>query len=146
VKRTGCPLHPPFSPSLPLTCVTVCHHISTGIYNVILRRFRATIASVEKKLTLHNFTVCFVVTGILHAMRMRHIFVCGRPVYYIFQYYLMKARFSGEKILIEHKTCVLICLQSLSETDFILRSTKRHVIKNVYWYSCKVPIILVRFS
>ena len=33
VKGTGYPLHSPVSPSLPLPCVTVCHHISTGNYN-----------------------------------------------------------------------------------------------------------------
>jgi hypothetical protein len=32
VKSTGYPLHSPASPSLPLRCVTVCHHISTGLY------------------------------------------------------------------------------------------------------------------
>jgi hypothetical protein len=32
VKSTGYPLHSPVSPSLPLPCVTVCHHISTGLY------------------------------------------------------------------------------------------------------------------
>ena len=32
VKSTGYPLHSPVSPSLPLPCVTVCHHISTGFY------------------------------------------------------------------------------------------------------------------
>ena len=32
VKGTGYPLHPPVSPSLPLPCVTVCHHISNGLY------------------------------------------------------------------------------------------------------------------
>jgi len=32
VKSTGYPLHSPVSPSLPLPCVTVCHHISTGRY------------------------------------------------------------------------------------------------------------------
>ena len=32
VKNTGYPLHSPVSPSLPLMCVTVCHHISTGLY------------------------------------------------------------------------------------------------------------------
>jgi hypothetical protein len=32
VKDTGYPLHSPISPSLPLTCVTVCHHISTVLY------------------------------------------------------------------------------------------------------------------
>ena len=32
VTGTGYPLHSPVSPSLPLPCVTVCHHISTGVY------------------------------------------------------------------------------------------------------------------
>jgi len=32
-KGTGYPLHSPVSPSLPLSCVTVCHHISTGVYH-----------------------------------------------------------------------------------------------------------------
>jgi hypothetical protein len=32
VKSTGHPLHSPVSPSLPLQCITVCHHISTGVY------------------------------------------------------------------------------------------------------------------
>jgi len=32
VKSTGSPLHSPVSPSLPLPSVTLCHHISTGLY------------------------------------------------------------------------------------------------------------------
>ena len=32
VMSTGYPLHSPVPPSLPLLCVTVCHHISTGVY------------------------------------------------------------------------------------------------------------------
>jgi len=32
VKGPGYPLHSPISPSLPLPCVTVCHHVSTGLY------------------------------------------------------------------------------------------------------------------
>jgi len=35
VKGTGYPLHSPVSPSLPLPCVTVCHHITTGIYHTL---------------------------------------------------------------------------------------------------------------
>ena len=31
VKGTGYPLHSPVSPSLPLPCGTVCHHISTDV-------------------------------------------------------------------------------------------------------------------
>jgi hypothetical protein len=33
VKGTGYPLHSPVSPSLPLPCVAVFHHISTGLQN-----------------------------------------------------------------------------------------------------------------
>jgi hypothetical protein len=36
VKSTGYTLHSPVSPSLPLPCVTVCHHISIGLYNLYL--------------------------------------------------------------------------------------------------------------
>jgi hypothetical protein len=32
VNSTGYPLHSPVSRSLPLSCFTVCHHISTGVY------------------------------------------------------------------------------------------------------------------
>jgi hypothetical protein len=31
-------LHSPFSPSLPLRCVTVCRHISTGLYSTLQYR------------------------------------------------------------------------------------------------------------
>jgi len=34
VKSTGYSLQSPVSPSLPLPCVTVCHHISTGLYHL----------------------------------------------------------------------------------------------------------------
>jgi len=36
VKSTGYPLHSPVSPSLPLPCATVCHHVSTGLYHHVL--------------------------------------------------------------------------------------------------------------
>ena len=36
VKGTGYPLHSPISPSLPFLCVTMCHHISTGAYQLFL--------------------------------------------------------------------------------------------------------------
>jgi hypothetical protein len=38
VKSTGYPLHSPVSPSLPLPCVIVCHHISTGLYLLMTPR------------------------------------------------------------------------------------------------------------
>jgi len=33
----GYPLQSPVSPSLPLPCVAVCHHVSTGLYYIQLR-------------------------------------------------------------------------------------------------------------
>ena len=39
VKGTGYPLHSPVSPSLPLPCVTMCHHISNAVY--LLRKLHS---------------------------------------------------------------------------------------------------------
>ena len=48
VNGTGYPLHSPFSPSLPLPCVTVCHHISTGVHHFSDER-PASIFTVDAK-------------------------------------------------------------------------------------------------
>jgi hypothetical protein len=37
VKSTGYPLHSPVSPSLPLPCVNVCHHVSTGLCHTVIQ-------------------------------------------------------------------------------------------------------------
>ena len=50
VKGTGYPLHSPVSPSLPLPCVTVCHHISTGLYRPSSIRFASTFTKLHTKL------------------------------------------------------------------------------------------------
>ena len=34
VRSTGYSFHSPVSPSLPLPCATVCHHISSGVYQI----------------------------------------------------------------------------------------------------------------
>jgi len=49
VKGTGYPLNSPVSPSLPLPCVTMCHHISTGLY--ILRN--VTLVLLTNKYIFH---------------------------------------------------------------------------------------------
>jgi hypothetical protein len=46
VKGTGYPLHFPVSPSVPLPCFTVCHHVSTGFYVcLICKMSRVTICA-----------------------------------------------------------------------------------------------------
>jgi len=40
-KGSGYPLHSPVSPSISLPRVTVCHHISTGVYLLCLPLFVA---------------------------------------------------------------------------------------------------------
>ena len=49
VKGTGYPLHSPVSPSLPFPRVTVCHHISTGVYHLDAFQF-LTITFLRMKL------------------------------------------------------------------------------------------------
>jgi len=53
VKCTGCPLHSPVSLSLRLSCVTVCHYISTGFYLCNYQRP----CSVLKMITLTEFSL-----------------------------------------------------------------------------------------
>ena len=47
VKCTGYPLHSPVSPSLPLPRVTVCHHISIGLYSITLKKVDFTEAQLQ---------------------------------------------------------------------------------------------------
>jgi hypothetical protein len=58
VKGTSYPLHSPVSPSLPLPCVTVCHHISTGVYslNFFQRRY-AHVRCLINQYSIHSIWV-----------------------------------------------------------------------------------------
>jgi len=65
VKSTGYPLHSPVSPSLPLPCVTVCHHILTGLY-WYLKHNRSFLIYVIKTNLMHYLSSVYFVTQPLH--------------------------------------------------------------------------------
>jgi hypothetical protein len=89
--------------------------------------------------------VCVLALGIQHAMRRRWFVISGLIGSTIsFHTVSQTARFSGGKKLMDKK-CVLIFLQRLSASFPNLGRTERSKIKNVYWFSCKVHII-VRFN
>jgi len=49
VKGTGYLLHSPVSPSLPLPYVTVCHHVSTGLYPFVTKNLHFELANKQQK-------------------------------------------------------------------------------------------------
>jgi hypothetical protein len=55
------------------------------------------------------------------------------------------ARFSGKKV-VEHKMCVLISLQTSSETFLILRRNEQNMIKSVNSFWCKGSVIFPDFN
>jgi hypothetical protein len=75
-------------------------------------------------------------------MRMCRIVICDLSVSTtFFPHYLIKGTIFEKKVLLKTKCQVWLSLQLLSETFLILRRNERDMIINVYWSSCKVPVI-----
>jgi len=53
-KSTGYPLHSPVSPSLPLPCVTVCHHVSNAVYYTPFAALGTFFETLDVPLTLYT--------------------------------------------------------------------------------------------
>jgi hypothetical protein len=92
------------------------------------------------------YTTCVLISSLmcLHATHMRHIVICVLPRSTIFST-LSHKRHDFRKNVTEHKMCVLIFVQLLSVTFLIVWRNEREMIKIMYWASCKVPVIFVRF-
>ena len=75
---------------------------------------------------------------------MRYIFICSLPArQHFFRLISEKHAFRRNK---KYKVRVLIFQQIFPEKFVILRRTERDMIKNIYWHSCNVSIILLRFE
>jgi len=69
VKGTGYPLHSPVSPSFPVPCVTVCHHVSTGLYNFIFFFNGATARFGHWSLQIVRLQIYLSSASLLHPLR-----------------------------------------------------------------------------
>jgi hypothetical protein len=115
-------------------------------YYVTLSRVLSTIVAVEKQGVLHILSVC--ICSLRYPARNAHASYChlwSAPLYNIFPPYLKNGTIFGEKKLVTTNCVFSFSLQLLSETFLILRGTERDMTENVYQYSCKVTVILVRF-
>ena len=76
-----------------------------------------------------------------------YIVICDLSGCTIFSSHLKRQDFRKKKKVAEHKMCLWrFSIQILYETFLILRRIQRDIIINVQRSSCRVPVILIRFS
>ena len=118
-------------------------------FNVTSRCVRATTVAVEKQLSITYSEYVFLALAIQHAIYMCHIAICGLPRSIgFFPLYLINGMiFEKKKKLLNVKYVFWFSLQRFfpPRNFSLLRTAERDTIINVYWSSCKVPVIHVRY-
>jgi hypothetical protein len=79
VKSTGFPLHSPVSSSLPLPCVTVCHHISTGLYYANNNALKNYLVYITSDIVLHTVLYLHIVSLIQRVFLRYSLFTWDIP-------------------------------------------------------------------
>ena len=85
----------------------------------------------EKAMSIRYCECVFTERNVHEPLRLNNIFL---------HFLINDTIFEKKKIL--NTKCVLNFLWNLSETLLYLRRIERDMIKNVHWFSCKVPVIL----
>ena len=88
-----------------------------------------------KAIHFRNFDSVFVALGTQHEKCVCHV-VCSQIGCTLFYHIIINGTIFEKKKKIEHKMCVLIFSTSVARNISL---------KNVYWSSCKVPVILLIF-
>jgi hypothetical protein len=114
---------------------------NTGNVRITLIRFHANIVAAEKQFWVcvcsFRYESCNAHAPYFHLWPVR--------LYNIFPHCLIKGAIFEKKLLLVIKFLFWFSLQFPSEIFLILRRIKRDI-QTVYWPSCMVPIILIKFQ